>query len=55
MNFPDYLSDQMHAATLFPSVFSAGQQNEVAVTVGENATQAAESAHGNTILLEPEV
>ena len=55
MSSPDYLSDQMHAATLLPSVLSAAQQIEVAVTDGENATQAAENESGNTTPLEPEV
>lgn len=55
MSFPDYLSDQMHAATRLPSVFSAEQQSEVAVTDGENTTQAAGNESGNTTPLEPEV
>lgn len=55
MSSLDYLSDQMHSATLLRSVLSAVQTNEFSVTGGENATQAAGSGSGNTLPLEPEV
>lgn len=44
----------MHAAALLPSVHFSEKPTLVAVTDGENATQAAESMLESTTPLEPE-